>query len=333
MSEYTVRASRLSFKGDRQSAVRAKGEVLLRPPRCPTSAGRLPLRRDRPTPSVRQPLAGTAGAVGTAVWLHGPFGRRQAAAAGVLQPERPTLTLQSLCPVLGWILATGPTDIQGRRGGIWFCFVPSRFWPRFSLSAHMLTACVSEKDGNVPVLEPIDCEITASEPANVNQVFVASPFPGTTTGTIALRTADGHFLGTDRVGVVSCQRQAASAPEEWLPALRDDGWALQNVAYQTFLAADEDGGSTLRCDSDTVGFRQVFRIKCLAEVVNKSRKETKKKEREAGELELDQLRRYQSWNSVRRTDAGDVRELKKAKREGKLNEAMLDRREKLKSDK
>jgi protein FRG1 len=52
------------------------------------------------------------------------------------------------------------------------------------------------------------------------------------------------------------------------------------------------------------------------------------------EIELNNVKRFQSWSDGRvRVTNEDTRELKKAKKEGKFSEAMLDRREKLKSDK
>jgi protein FRG1 len=93
-----------------------------------------------------------------------------------------------------------------------------------------------------------------------------------------------------------------------------------------------------RKDSTEIGPNETFTLHCQAE--NKSTFiKPKDREREAGQVEFDHLKMFHSIQAssfgerdLERTKE-DVKRLKKAKEEGNLNEMLLDRRAKSKSDK
>ncbi|RKO88742.1 FRG1-like protein, partial [Blyttiomyces helicus] len=166
------------------------------------------------------------------------------------------------------------------------------------------------------------------EPTEISQVFVAKRLPDSTK--ISFRSAYDKYLGTDKFGVVSCEREAMGPAEEWEVVFRDDGVALQS-SFDKFLGAEEDGAA--RCDAEVVQFRQVVQMRCQA--VNKSRaKKRKEVELNPEALELDQIKRFHSWGGGRVVMTNeDTRLLEEAKKAGQINEALLDRRARLKSDK
>jgi len=93
----------------------------------------------------------------------------------------------------------------------------------------------------------------------------------------------------------------------------------------------------LRGDSDEVGFRERFWIKVQYKYKNEANEEEKKKKDGLSDpMRIDETgtnKLYQTWGMGRSvTSDADKKELKRARKEGRLAEAMLDRRAKLKSD-
>ncbi|KAJ3193382.1 hypothetical protein HK101_004936, partial [Irineochytrium annulatum] len=188
-------------------------------------------------------------------------------------------------------------------------------------------SALNSTDMNVLTFKPLHPSPDSQfEPDHVGQVFLATHLP---TGKLSLKSAFDKYLSADRFGVVTCTTDAVGPREEWEVVMRDDGCAFQ--AGEKFLC-DEEG--VVRCDSEKIGFRESFRVRCQAQ----NRASAKKRKAAAGadavRLEEDQLKKFQSWGNGRRVlSREDTIELQAAKKRGQLNEAMLDRREKIKSDK
>lgn len=103
--------------------------------------------------------------------------------------------------------------------------------------------------------------LAALVPTDVSHVWVSTRVAGSETTNF--RTPDGKFLSSDPHGLVSADREARGAQEEWTPIVLEDGMvALQNV-YERYLAVDEVAGGalSLRADSETIGFQEKFWIK------------------------------------------------------------------------
>jgi protein FRG1 len=195
------------------------------------------------------------------------------------------------------------------------------------------------------------------EPDHVTQVFIGQRI--STSGGFSIKSVEGKYLSTDKFGVVSCDKEAVGPTEEWQPILREDGIAWQSV-YGKFLSVDlkesnQDNtqekarateatmsgrgrirtmsGPRLRADAETITFTEVFIIKCQAEL--RKRKRTTPSTTELVEdiqtFAQEQARRYQSGKVIHLTEE-EERELKRARRQGQLAQALLDRREKSKSD-
>ncbi|KAL7410681.1 FRG1-like family-domain-containing protein [Mrakia frigida] len=180
------------------------------------------------------------------------------------------------------------------------------------------------------------------EPQGIDSVWVVSKLSGATV--INLRTASGMFLGCDRFGVVSAISESRGQLESFTPHILESNLLALETTHGTFLSISETatGSFTLRGDSPTIGFAESFRCKVQAGFREKARIEAeeggaKGKGKRVMEEELDEV----ALTKLRHTYGGgklvvsaeSKRELKKAREEGRLSEALLDRRSKLKSDK
>nr|CAG8484357.1 11886_t:CDS:2 [Entrophospora candida] len=237
----------------------------------------------------------------------------------------------------GWVLAESKEDLMG---------------PLFFIFNSEPLSCLHcfENDHSIGVkaIPPKNNNLANCEPEEVNAVFVGASIVGSSSDhRITLKTYDGKYLASDKFGVITADREAIGPQEEWIPIIRDDGIALQSY-YDKFLsvdeiAADEEGGGgggnssgsgryKLRADVETIGFCETWKVKCQARL-RKKQKITQKETKSISEFEVDQIKKYQAWGGgkVNKTHE-DVTELKKAKKEGKFAEALLDRRAKVKAD-
>ncbi|THH26472.1 hypothetical protein EUX98_g7721 [Antrodiella citrinella] len=194
----------------------------------------------------------------------------------------------------------------------------------------------SAKDKTEDGAEPSILERT---PTEVSQVWVITRVAGSPTINLRTGTGDGKFLSCDKHGLVSAYREARGPEEEWTPVVFPDGMvAFQNV-YEKYLGVDEVAGGTLslRGDSEEVGFGERFFVKVQSKYKKEAtNEERKKKEGVMFDAEFDEVtanKTFQAWGAGRSVvSVTDKKELKKAKKEGRLSEALLDRRAKLKSD-
>jgi len=115
---------------------------------------------------------------------------------------------------------------------------------------------------------PTDSTPMNAEPEQVSQVFVCRRLP-TSTSSISIKSAFDRYIGCDKFGVVSCEKEAIGPQEEWEPIFRDDGIAFKSSAYDKFLSVD---GKDLRADTTTITFHSIFRIKCQASNKRKKKK-------------------------------------------------------------
>ncbi|OSX65141.1 hypothetical protein POSPLADRAFT_1038952 [Postia placenta MAD-698-R-SB12] len=176
-------------------------------------------------------------------------------------------------------------------------------------------------------------------PAEVSQVWVITRVAGSPTINLRTGVGEGKFLSCDKHGLVSADREARGPQEEWTPIVLPDGMvAFQNV-YEKYLAVDEVAGGTiaLRGDSDEVGFAERFWVKIQSKYKREAHEEEKKRtEGVTDGMKVDEAganKIYQAWGAGRSVvSVDDKKELKRARKEGRLAEALLDRRAKLKSD-
>ncbi|OJA18423.1 hypothetical protein AZE42_06980 [Rhizopogon vesiculosus] len=231
-----------------------------------------------------------------------------------------------------WVLPENPAEIRGPT----FIIHPSDPSPisvNFDSTRNKIILSSLNKDSSSDSDTPPLLDRT---PTEVAQVWVITRVAGSPTINLRTGTGEGKFLSCDKHGIVSAFREARGPEEEWTPVLLPDGMVAFMNVYESYLSVDEVAGGSLqlRGDSEEVGFRERFWVK----IQNKYKKEAheEKKKREAGsELtvidETSTNRMHQAWGAGRSVvSKEDKRELKRARKEGRLAEALLDRRAKLK---
>ncbi|GAA5978519.1 hypothetical protein JCM10908_004386 [Rhodotorula pacifica] len=192
------------------------------------------------------------------------------------------------------------------------------------------------------------------EPSDVHHVWVCARIPDTN-DKVTFRSGSGRFLASDELGRVSADREARGMQEEWtLEPVEGEGQPKSGrmvikSAYGKYLSVDVVAGGKveLRADETKEGPTERWKIMMQGEFVVKAKKQYNerngiKTKPDAGYTvvtdlagaEVAAISKYH--HHARGADAvgtaEDVRALKKARKEGKLAEAMLDRRMKLKSD-
>ncbi|KAH8550770.1 FRG1-like family-domain-containing protein [Umbelopsis sp. PMI_123] len=219
----------------------------------------------------------------------------------------------------GWVLCDQLDDLVGP------LFITHPSDPPICLT-------VNDIEQLVPYPIPDLYEDGSPAPTITNQVFIGARVVGSSSS-FTLKSSLGKYLSADKFGVVSVDREAVSMIEEWKPTFIEGGVGFQN-AYDKFLMVDEiaGGGYKVRADAESIGFCETFRVYCQARFKRKI-KMSKKEVIDATGIELDNMKKFQSWGGSRsqRTEQ-DLRELKRAKKEGNLSETLLDRRSKMKAD-
>jgi protein FRG1 len=131
--------------------------------------------------------------------------------------------------------------------------------------------------------------------------------------------------------------EAAGPAEAWdvieIPG-EIGGFAFKTL-WNTYLAIEHDG--SLRADSTEIHSAQTFYIKCQgfnSLYLAHNRQTTKKKEVTlASKTEIEQLKsRYSFGGKLEQFLSDDYEGIEKAKKLGKLNEELVNRRSKIKND-
>ncbi|GJN88545.1 hypothetical protein Rhopal_001511-T1 [Rhodotorula paludigena] len=194
-----------------------------------------------------------------------------------------------------------------------------------------------------------------AEPSDVHHVWVCSRVLDSN-DKVTFRSGGGKFLGCDEYGRVSAEREARGMQEEWTledAAAGGSGGASGRMAirsaYGKYLSVDVVAGGKveLRCDEEKEGATERWRVLMQGEYVVKAKQQFDQRNgiktkpsagytivTDLAGAEVDAIRKYHHHGrgSTSVGTAEDARELKRARKEGKLAEAMLDRRAKLKSD-
>ncbi|KAF8212096.1 FRG1-like family-domain-containing protein [Mycena galopus ATCC 62051] len=223
-----------------------------------------------------------------------------------------------------WVLPEQPNEIRGPT----FIVHPSDPSPIcVTYNATSTRVVLSTLDKARPLDDPEDPTaepptLLERTPTDVSQVWVITRVAGSLTVNLRTGTGEGKFLSCDAHGLVSADRDARGPQEEWTPVILPDGMVAFMNVYEKYLSVDEvaGGAMTLRGDSE--------------EEANEEEKQ--KKDGLADPTRIDETgtnKLYQTWGMGRSVvSQADKKALKLARKEGRLAEAMLDRRAKLKSD-
>lgn len=231
-----------------------------------------------------------------------------------------------------WVLPENATEIRGPT----FIVHPSDPSPisvNFDSTRNKIILSSLDKDSTFDTPPLLD-----RTPTEVAQVWVTTRVAGSATINLRTGTGEGKFLSCDKHGIVSAFREARGPEEEWTPVLLPDGMVAFMNVYENYLSVDEVAGGSLqlRGDSEEVGFRERFWLKIQSKYKKEAHEEKKKREAGSELTVIDETSTnhiHQAWGAGRSVvSKQDKRELKRARKEGRLAEALLDRRAKLKSD-
>ncbi|GAW01207.1 FRG1-like family-domain-containing protein [Lentinula edodes] len=235
-----------------------------------------------------------------------------------------------------WVFPENPNEIRGPT----FIIHPSDPSPislNFSSTTNRVVLHFIDKEKSEDDSEPQS--LLERTPTDISQVWVTTRVAGSPTINIRSGSGEGKFLSANTLGIVSCDRDARGPQEEWTPVIMPDGMTALMNSYEKYLGIDEVAGGSLqlRADSDEVGFKERFWLKIQSKYKKEANEEEKtKKEGMAGPPKIDESATnhlYQAWGAGRSVvSSHDKKELKRARKEGRLAEALLDRRAKLKSD-
>ncbi|KAG6888892.1 hypothetical protein C0992_007216 [Termitomyces sp. T32_za158] len=232
-----------------------------------------------------------------------------------------------------WLLPENPSEIRGPT----FIMHPSDPYPislNFNSTTNRIVIHAFDKEQLEDDIEPPN--LLDRTPTDVSQVWVTTRVAGSSTVNLRTGTGEGKFLSCDTHGIVSADRDARGPQEEWTPVVLPDGMVAFMNVYEKYLSVDEIAGGNLqlRGDSDEVGFRERFWVKIQSKYKKEAHEEEKKKEGVSEKPKINEEssnRLYQTWGAGRLVVSTEEKtELKKARKEGRLAEALLDRRSKLK---
>jgi protein FRG1 len=197
-----------------------------------------------------------------------------------------------------------------------------------ALSATDSPICLASDAAGQVFASPLTASsIAEAEPTDVQQVWVCTKIYGSIEDKFSLRSHQGKYLSVDKHGLLSATREAISPEEEFLLVRCEPSggrWALQTVR-EKFIAVEErkSGTAAVRGDSETVGFGETWLVR-----VQKRNKIQGGGARRGGDDRgrvKDRITKKELEEMAGvKLDDGQIKMLKKARKEGRFHEALLD---------
>ena len=149
---------------------------------------------------------------------------------------------------------------------------------------------------------------------------------------IAIKTGFGKYLGVNKDGKVVGISDAIGPKEQWEPIFQDGKTALLSSGNNCFISCDIEGD--LVAKSVTAGEEEIVQIRSNGIREDKvDERPTEEKVDSLKDCEVNYVKKFQSFQDRRlRVNEEDSTKLDQAKGQGKLHEALLDRRSKMKAD-
>ncbi|OAA62269.1 FRG1-like family protein [Cordyceps fumosorosea ARSEF 2679] len=224
-----------------------------------------------------------------------------------------------------WVAADAPSDVSGP--------------VMFVLPTDPPSALACDAAGKVftmAVENMVDANPATAEPHDVRQVWVANRIAGTEH--FRFKGHHGRYLACDKIGLLSAHSEAVSPLETFsLVATADTPGTFQvQTLRETMLCVVKPSSSSaksapardeVRGDADAISFATTLRIRMQARF--KPRIKASKEERALAKISRRELEEAVG----RRLDDGEVKKLKRARREGNYHETLLDVKVKSKHDK
>lgn len=148
---------------------------------------------------------------------------------------------------------------------------------------------------------------------------------------VALKSGYGKYLGVDKNGIVVGRSDAVGMIEQWEPIFQDGKLAILNSNNCFISVTSEDD---IVCQSRTAGPSEICTIRSVTQKTQDPNKDIPKEEQGSlHDVEVNYVRKFQKFQDKKlRVSKEDRSKLEKAKRDGTLHEALLDRRSKMKAD-
>lgn len=222
-----------------------------------------------------------------------------------------------------WVSADTPLDLNGP-----IIFV---------LPSNTPSALSCDSHGSVFALELenlIDGNPATAEPHDVRQVWVVSRVAGTEN--FSFKGHHGKWLGCDKNGILSAEREAVSPAEQFevfnTPSgMGEDGTFQLKTLRDTYITIGVPKKNSavpeIRGDAQEAGFGTTLRIRMQA----KYKPKLKKKKEEEVQAKISRKELEEAVG--RKLEDDEVRTLKRARREGDYHEKLLDVKVKGKHDK
>lgn len=149
---------------------------------------------------------------------------------------------------------------------------------------------------------------------------------------LAFKTGFGKYLGIDNNGKVIGISDAIGPKEQWEPIFQEGKTALLSSGNNCFMSCDDEGD--IVAASRTAGKGEILKIR--SDAVREDQVDDTPVEEKVDSMkdcEVNYVKKFQSFQDRRlRINEEDTSKLDTAKNEGKLHEALLDRRSKMKAD-
>lgn len=162
------------------------------------------------------------------------------------------------------------------------------------------------------------------------EIFTAVP---ASTSHIAFKSGYGRYLSVDTKKYITGLSEAVGEPEMFLPVFEDDNLALS--AFNDLFISPLEGESIrlIGATSSTAGPSEILTIRLNHDPLELERnsQSQSKSSGNNGQIYAEELGYTQKHNAL--GDKSLAQQLKKARRQGDLHEALLDSRVKKKSDK
>lgn len=149
---------------------------------------------------------------------------------------------------------------------------------------------------------------------------------------IALKSGYGKYVSVDKSsGELLGRSDAIGEREQWEPVFQESEMALCGP-NGCFLTSDEEGN--ILCNQKKAGSNEMISIRSCADLSKDPMADIPVEERASvKQAEINYVKKFQSFQDRHlKICKDDPSVLKKAKKEGTLHENLLDRREKMKSD-
>ncbi|XP_055596113.1 protein FRG1 homolog [Uranotaenia lowii] len=149
---------------------------------------------------------------------------------------------------------------------------------------------------------------------------------------VAFKSGYGKYLKAEKDGMLTGRSDAVSALEQFEPVFEEAKMALL-AANGCFVSVDPEDDALVAIKKK-VGENEICVIRSCAVREQKSSKSVPvEEEGDLGQVEINYVKKFQKFQDKKlRVNTEDTTELRRAREEGALHEALLDRRSKMKAD-